>query len=200
MIHDDDPQHGARGTPPHRGCVAPVRYTVTGRVACIYLPLHGHVNDIADALPRLTNRRRPAFYRLSPRSNDLEVIRSPSNVRSNSSEQRHVNIVAALTVGLRARQPQARRKLVHHPASTPHRPRSPIAIGVTAILVRSNALAMHIFWGATILFVRSMMYVSGLLLLDESSLLEAACGPREHEFSGAIKVRSGSPTLQPSLS
>ena len=94
-------------------CVAPVRYMVTGRVACIYLPRHGHKNGIADTLPRLTYCRRPAFYRLSPRSNDLEVIRSPSNVRSNSSEQRHVNIVAALTVGLSARQPKERRQLVH---------------------------------------------------------------------------------------
>ena len=58
------------------------RYMVTGRVACIYLPRHGHESDTADALPRLTYRRRPSFYTLSPRSNDLEVIRSPSNVRS----------------------------------------------------------------------------------------------------------------------
>ena len=95
-------------------CVAPVRYTVTGRVACIYLPRHGHENDIADALPRLAYRRRSAFCRLLPRSNDLEVIRSPSNVRSNSSEPRHVDTVAALTVGRCARQPKERRQLVHH--------------------------------------------------------------------------------------
>ena len=59
-----------------------------------------------------------------------------------------MNIVAALTVGLSARQPKERRQLVHHTESTRHGPRSPIAIGVTAILARSNALAMHIFWGA----------------------------------------------------
>ena len=116
--------------------VAPVRYMVTGRVACIYLPRHGHESDTADALPRLTYRRRPAFCTLSPRSNDLEVIRSPSNVRSNSSEKRHVNIVAALTVGLSARQPKERRQVVHHIKSTRHGPRSPIAIGVTTILAR----------------------------------------------------------------
>ena len=129
-------------------CVAPVRYMVTGRVACIYLPRHGHENDTADALPRLTYRRRPAFYTLSPRSNDLEVIRSPSNVRSNSSEKRHVNIVAALTVGLSARQPKERRQLVHHTESTRHGRRSPIAIGVTAISRAIKRLAMHIFLGA----------------------------------------------------
>ena len=131
-------------------CVAPVRYMVTGRVACIYLPRHGHESDTADALPRLTYRRRPAFYTLSPRSNDLEVIRSPSNVRSNSSEKRHVNSVAALTVGLSARQPKERRQVIHHIESTRHGPQSPIAIGVTAILIShgSNALAMHLFWGA----------------------------------------------------
>ena len=53
-----------------------------------------------------------------------------------------------MTVGLSARQPKERRQLVHHTESTQHGPRSPIAIGVTAILARSNALAMHIFLGA----------------------------------------------------
>ena len=77
-----------------------------------------------------------SICRLLPRSNDLEVIRSPSNVRSNSSEKRHVNSVAALTVGLSARQPKERRQVIHHIESTRHGPRSPIAIGVTAILAR----------------------------------------------------------------
>ena len=139
--------HSARHSASSR-CVAPVRYMVTGRVACICLSRHGHEKDIADALPHLTYRRRPAFYTLSPRSNDLEVIRSPSNVRSNSSEKRHVNIVAALTVGLSARQPKERRQLVHHTESTRHGRRSPIAIGVTAISRAIKRLAMHIFLGA----------------------------------------------------
>ena len=117
-------------------CVALVRYMVVGRVARICLLRYGHKQDIANALPHLTYRCRPTCCGLSPRSNDLEVIRNPSNVRSTSSEKRHMNTVAALTVGLSARQPKERRQLVHHTESTRHGPRSPIAIGVTAILVR----------------------------------------------------------------
>ena len=127
---------------------APVRYMVTSCVARIGLLRRGYEHGITDAFPRVACHRRPACCWLSPRSNDLEVICSPSNMRPNASEPRHVNGVAALTVGLSARQPKERRQLVHHTESTRHGRRSPIAIGVTAISRAIKRLAMHIFLGA----------------------------------------------------
>ena len=126
---------------------APVRYMVTSCVARIGLLRRGYEHGIADAFPRVACHRRPACCWLSPRSNDLEVIRSPSNMRPNASEPRHVNGVAALTVGLSARQPKERRQLVYHTESTQHGPRSPIAIGVTTILAQVKRSRDAYFWG-----------------------------------------------------